>query len=789
MTRQPFNYVPADSLQAAEALLKEHGEGAAVIAGGTDLLGAFKDAIHDTPPKLLIGLKPLANLRYVNADAQGVRIGSLTTLADIARHPVIRQNYSLLAEAARSVASPQIRNVATIAGNLCQEPRCWYYRNPDNTFDCLRKGGKTCDALFAENRFHSIFGGMCVSAAPCVNGCPIHNDIPGYMTRIRAGEIHETVAILLRTNPLPAVTGRICPHTCETDCNRFGYDEPVSIREVERYLGDYALEHAGDLYRAPAAESGKRVVIVGAGPAGLTAAYFLRQAGHDVTVLDQMPEAGGMLTYSIPAYRMPKDVMAAQVRALEGMGIRFELGAALGGDGASLHDLKERHDALFLATGLWNGKSLRLEKGELLDSGLKFLIGVQVGGSAQPSVGKRVLVIGGGSVAVDVALTARRLGATEVSMAYLESLETMPAMPEDVEQALEDGITILPSWGPQRVLEQDGKLTGMELVRCTAVFDKDGRFAPAFDTAVTTVVAADQILVAIGQAADTSYAAPWLNTERGLLAADKVTGATAIPGVFAGGDVTGSSATMVQAMASGQRVAAAIAAYFAGVQPEPARPSHVPLVINEAALPVSQRAHGPRLPVDQRTLLAEDFGALSRDLLDREATRCANCGCVAVSASDLAPALIALRATVKTTQRRLPAENLFTAAESKTTVLEPDELIEAIEIPAQPPGSHQPYYKFRIRNAIDFPIVSLAFCAEMRQGRFHNARIVLGAVAPVPLAAREVEALLEGEVPSEALAQEAASLAVAKAQPLARNRLKVEVVKALVRKAILNAAA
>ena len=789
MTLQPFEYVRADSLQAAAALLSEHGEGAAVIAGGTDLLGALKDAIHDAPPELLIGLKPLADLRYVNADAEGVRIGSLTTLADIARHPVIRQTYSLLAEAARSVASPQIRNVATIAGNLCQEPRCWYYRNPDNTFDCLRKGGKTCDALFAENRFHSIFGGMCVSAAPCVNACPIYNDIPAYMAKIRAGELHKAVAILLRTNPLPAVTGRVCPHTCESDCNRFGYDEPVSIRDVERFLGDYALEHAGDLYRPPAAESGKRVAVVGAGPAGLTAAYFLRQAGHDVTVLDQMPEAGGMLTYSIPAYRMPKDVMAAQVRALEGMGIRFELGAALGGGGASLHDLRERYEGLFLATGLWNGKSLRLEKGELLDSGLKFLIGVQVGGSAQPSVGERVLVIGGGSVAVDVALTARRLGATEVSMACLESLETMPAIPEDVEQALEEGITILPSWGPHRVLEQDGRLTGMELVRCTAVFDKGGRFAPAFDATVTTVVAADQILVAIGQAADLSYAEPWLNTERGLLAAAKVTGATAMPGVFAGGDVTGSSATMVQAMASGQRAAASIDAYFARVQPGPARPSHVPLTINAAALPASQRVHAPRLPVDQRTLLAEDCGALSLDLMEREATRCANCGCVAVSASDLAPALIALRATVKTTQRRLPAENLFTAAERKTTVLEPDELIEEIEIPAQPPGSHQAYHKFRIRNAIDFPIVGVAFCAEMREGRFHDARVVLGAVAPVPLAAREVEALLEGQAPSEALAQEAASLAVSHAQPLARNRLKVEVVKALVRKAILNAAA
>lgn len=788
MTLQPFEYLAADSLQIAEKLLREHGPRAAAIAGGTDLLGTMKDAIHEAPPEVLIGLKPLANLRYVNADAQGVRIGSLTTLADIARHPVIRQNYALLAEAAQTVASPQIRNVATIAGNLCQEPRCWYYRNPENTFDCLRKGGTRCDALFAENRYHSIFGGMCVSAAPCVNGCPIHNDIPTYMARIRAGEVHEAVQILLRTNPLPAVTGRVCPHTCESDCNRFGYDEPVSIREVERFLGDYALEHAKELYQHPAKETGKRVGIVGAGPAGLTAAYFLRQAGHEVTVLDQMREAGGMLTYSIPSYRMPKDVMATQVRALEGMGIRFELGVALGSDGASVQKLRERYSALFLATGLWAGKPLKIEKGELLDSGLSFLIGVQVGGNTPPRVGKRVLIIGGGSVAVDVALTARRLGATEVTMACLETLEAMPAIPEDVEQALEELINILPSWGPHRVLENDGKLAGMELVRCTAVFDKNGRFAPTFDPAVKTVVEADQILVAIGQAANLSYAKPDLSTERGLLVADKVNGATAIPGVFAGGDATGSSVTMVQAMASGQRAAASIDAYLAGVQREPARANHVPLVINRAALPPSERVRAPRLSVEQRTLRNEDCGVLSHESLGCESTRCANCGCVAVSASDLAPALIALGATVKTTRRRLAAKDLFTAAESKSTTLEQDELIEEIEIPAQPAGTHQAYYKFRIRNAIDFPIVGVAFRAEMLGGKFHDARLVLGAVAPVPISASRVGAQLEGKAPGEALAQEAASLAVADAQPLARNQHKVEVVKALVKKAVLRAA-
>ena len=193
----------------------------------------------------------------MEATPAGVRIGALTTLSEIAKHPAIRETYPLLAEAAASVASPQIRNVATIAGNLCQEPRCWYYRNPDNTFDCLRKGGRWCDALFAENRYHSIFGGMCVSAAPCVAGCPIHNDIPAYMAELRAGKLEEAVAILLRTNPLAAIMGRACAHYCEEECNRFDFDEPVSIRDVERTLGDYALEHANAFYPAPEVEVGE----------------------------------------------------------------------------------------------------------------------------------------------------------------------------------------------------------------------------------------------------------------------------------------------------------------------------------------------------------------------------------------------------------------------------------------------------------------------------------------------------------------------------------------------------
>lgn len=784
MTLQPTQYIPVDHLKTAEALLKEHEGQAAVIAGGTDLLGTLKDAIHAETPQVLIGLKPVLELNYVTVEPAEIRIGALTTLNEIAKHPTIRETYPLLAQAAASVASPQIRNVATLGGNLCQETRCWYYRNPNNHFDCLRKGGRWCDALFAENRYHSIFGGMCVQAAPCAAGCPIHNDIPAYMAKLREHKLEEAAAILLRTNPLAAITGRVCSHYCEEECNRSDYDEAVSIRNVERYLGDFALEHAEAFYRAPVNESGKSVAIVGAGPAGLTAAYFLRQQGHAVTVYEQMPAGGGMLSYSIPGYRLPKGIIRSQVNALEGMGIQFKFGARIGDPGLTLQDLRARHQSVFLATGLWQGRKLRLEKGELLDSGLEFLIDVQTG-KAKP-VGRRVLVIGGGSVAVDVALTARRLGAQQVTMACLETLETMPAVPEDAEQAQEEGITILPSWGPQRVIAQDGKLTGMEMVRCTSVFDKDGRFAPVFDAAVTTMVEADQILVAIGQSADLTYLGAALQTGRGMITTEKKTSATSMEGVFAGGDVTGESATVVHAMADGNKAATAIHAYLMGVQSstELKPGGKISLQINQAALTTSSRVATPRLSIAQRTLRGEDSQTIATEALETESLRCANCGCVAVNASDLAPALIALNAQVITTRRTLAAEDLFAAAENKTTVLLDDELIQEIRIPRPEPENRQCYLKFRIRNAIDFPIVGVAFHATLHDGRFRNARVVLGAVAPVPLRLPAVEKLLEDQVPGENLANEAARLAVSNAQPLTRNKAKVEIVKALVTRAI-----
>ena len=467
MTLQPFNYVPADSLQTAETLLREHGEKAAVIAGGTDLLGALKDAIHDDPPELVIGLKPVTALRYVEATPAGVRIGALTTLSEIAKHPAIRETYPLLAEAAASVASPQIRNVATIARQplpgaallVLPQPR-QHLRLPAQGRPVVRRAVRR-EPLPLDLRRHVRQRRAVRGRLPHPQRHPrVHGRTPGRQSwkkrsRSCCGPIRwrPSWAGRARTIARKNATGS----TSTSRCRSATSSAPSATMRWNT---------PNTFYRAPEVETGKTVAVVGAGPAGLTAAYFLRQGGHAVTVYDRMPEAGGMLTYSIPAYRLPKAVVQEQVRALEGMGIRFELGANVGDDGLTLDDLRARYQSVFLATGLWNGKSLRLERGELLDSGLEFLIDLQRG--VERPVGERVLVIGGGSVAVDVAITARRSGARQVAMACLESLETMPAIPEDIEQAHEEGITILPSWGPQRVVERDGVLTGMAFVRCTA---------------------------------------------------------------------------------------------------------------------------------------------------------------------------------------------------------------------------------------------------------------------------------------------------------------------------------
>ncbi|MBT4877530.1 MAG: FAD-dependent oxidoreductase, partial [Desulfobacula sp.] len=758
-----FKHISASSLNEATDILSKVNGKAVAIAGGTDLLGVLKDKIHAQSPEILVDLKTIPDLSYVKTTQKGIHIGALTTLTEICQNDTIKEQYGLLAQAALTVASPQLRNMGTLGGNICQEPRCWYYRAPDDIFHCLRKGGTKCGALLGDNRYHSIFGSVRVAKPACSETCPGSIEIPAYMDYVRNGDLDSAALILLANNPIPSITGRICPHLCESQCNRSEFDGAVSIRNVERVVGDYILDNATELLAPPQKELKESVAIIGAGPAGLSAAYFLRKAGYKVIVYEKMPQAGGMLTYGIPADRLAKDVIKRQIKAFEAMGIEFKFNTTVGENGITLTDLQEKFENVFLASGAWGERTLAMEKAELLTPGIDFLAAMGLG--EKPAIGKKVLVIGGGNVAVDVAVTASRLGAEQVTMVCLESRDTMPAFEEEIAEALHEGVTIQPSFGPDRIIEENGSLTGLEVVSCTSVFDENGRFNPSFDTSVKQMIEADQIILAIGQSTDISYTGDQVKNNNGWIVIDEKTRATNLKGVYAGGDVTSGPASVIHAVAAGRETAYSIA----DIRPE----SNMPM---GQSLEVHFESHG-------KCGRTQDIKGI--DDIRSEAQRCVNCGCIAVNASDMAPALMALGAKIKTTKRILSADDFFAADIMKCTILDHDELVEEIEIPAPETTNRQGYQKFRIRNAIDFPIVSLAYSFDMDGDAIKDANIVFGAVAPIPLRAQAIEDFLEGKKLEDETGVAAGEIAAQSVKPLLKNAFKVQIVKALLKKVLV----
>ena len=784
-----FRHQNAHSLAEAQNLIAAAPTTTRPIAGGTDLLGSLKDEIHARYPEQIVNLKGIPNLRYIHEGEDFLSLGALTTLDDLEKSPLLRERFPLLAQAAHAVASPHLRRMGTLAGNICQEPRCWYYRYPDNGFFCTRKGGRFCNALVGENRFHSVFGSATIGTRPCTAACPANVTIPEYMDKVRAGDIAGAAALLLERNPLPAVTGRVCPHFCEGDCNRALYDEAVSVRSCERFLGDFILDHAAELMAPPAAESGRRVAVVGSGPAGLSAAFYLRRAGHTVTVYEREERPGGMLRYGIPAYRLPKDRLDTVISALESMGIDIRCG-----DAPDLAGLKTTHDALVLATGAWGRPGLDIEHQETLQSGLDFLMEVARGARRAP--GPRLVVIGGGNVAVDVAVTARRLGTPDVTLVCLESREEMPALPWEIAQAEEEGVKIIPSFGPDRLLLNDGRVTGLQAKRCVSVFDDACRFAPTFDESITVTVPADEIMLAIGQRPE-SIVLQDLDLTRGYIAADDQTGATSLPGVYAAGDSVTGPATVVAAMAGGRRLAEAINKQLSAASPlglgvEPAATTQAEPGLNAFHVPglaPSPAARPTEAPATERTIDAEDAPeGLSPNLVVAEATRCFNCGCVAVSPSDLAAALVALDATVVTTAREIPAGAFFAPGEATSTILESAELVREIRVPRCAEGTRSAYLKFRVREAIDFPVAAAAVRIVLDGGAVQDARVVLGAAAPYPVRAHAAEDYLRGKTLSHETAERAAGLALQGSIALAQNDYKLQILKAMVRRALLACA-
>ena len=402
-------------------------------------------------------------------------------------------------------------------------------------------------------------------AAPCVLACPAGINIPGYLRLIAQGKVNEAYALIREKVPFPGILGRVCTHPCEDACRRGDvFNQPIAICALKRYVAD----NKGDVSEQVSMvgeDTGHKVAILGAGPAGLTAAFYLRKKGHQVTVFEERSEPGGMMRFGIPDYRLPREVVDKEIKQILDLGIELRTEKKLGRD-FDLDQLRvDGYEAVFLAIGAQLSRKIDLEGADLDDVfwGLDFLCEVNEG--KEITLKDRVLVVGGGNVAVDVALTALRLGAKEVTMVSLERREEMPANPWEVEMALGEGVKLMNSWGPNRIIADSRKVSRVELLRCTSVFDEEGNFCPTFANIKETVTA-DQVILAIGQAPDLSFVndkGP-LRIEKGLVGIDEGTQKTDMPGIFAGGDIAKAPGTIIDAIAAGRRAASSIDMFLGG---------------------------------------------------------------------------------------------------------------------------------------------------------------------------------------------------------------------------------
>jgi len=483
----------------------------------------------------------------------------------------------------------------------------------------------------------NVYGINKLGHAPCKTACPANINVQGYVQLIKKKEYLKAVDLIRQRNPLSAICGRVCTHPCETACTRGRADEAVAIRLLKRFASDKEMDmlDAGRIElpaeQTPAADA-KRVAVVGAGPAGLTVADDLAKAGVAVTVYEAGNAAGGMLRWGIPDYRLPANVLDHEVELIRRHGVTFKYGCEVGRD-ITVEQLRKDNDAVFIGIGAQKGRRLGItgEDNAGVLQGVDFLRHAAAD-PAGTTVKDKVVVIGGGNVAVDVARTAMRLGAKSVEMVALEQRRQMPAYEEEIEATLAEGITIHNGWGPAAIAG-NGLVTGIELKRCTSVFGYDGRFNPVFAEHDRRTLAADQIIVAIGQTSDPEFIRhTGLDAERGRLTADPVTLETSVKGVFAGGDAVSGPAAVIEAVAAGKRAAESIIRRLKNEDlrahrfEDTLRPVPEDLLPETKDVPKVPRARACELAVPKRRGNFDEVElGLTEEAALAEAERCLNC--------------------------------------------------------------------------------------------------------------------------------------------------------------------
>ncbi|HZD59078.1 MAG TPA: FAD-dependent oxidoreductase, partial [Anaerolineae bacterium] len=500
------------------------------------------------------------------------------------------------------------------------------------TQDLVDRRRKRLDEIFADHWADCI--------APCRLACPAGTDAQGYIGLIAQKRYRDAVELIKQTNPLPGVIGRVCTRPCEDACRRNLVDEQVSICFLKRFVADRD-KFSGDRFKPvikPA--TGKKVAIVGAGPAGLSAAYYLAIEGHKPVIFDAMPKAGGMLRYGIPAYRLPKDILDDEIDEILELGVELRTNRRLGKD-FTIEELQRDYDAVFLGIGAQRGTTMRIENEDVpgVVSGVGFIRSI---GLQDPiNIGKRIAVVGGGNVAIDAARSALRLGAEKVYLIYRRGRAEMPALDVEVEEAEDEGIEFILLANPVRVIGKD-KVEGIECVRMTlGEPDASGRRRPEPQPGSEFTLEVDNVITAIGQAIDGTGAKAVMDGK--YMAADPRTMQTAIPGVFAAGDAVTGPGEAIQAVAGGRDAAFAIIQYLKGeaIDLGPTKPFSAVrggVTAEDLGVQKAKRVPMPILEPSQRLSLGNfnevELGYSEEEAV-REAQRCLECGCTKQNDCDL----------------------------------------------------------------------------------------------------------------------------------------------------------
>ena len=467
---------------------------------------------------------------------------------------------------------------------------------------------------------------------PCTLNCPAGTDCQLYVKKIAEGKFSEAVEVIKDKLPLPASIGRVCPHPCESACRRKMVEEPISIAFLKSFAADKDLASDAPFTPAAARASGKSVAIIGGGPGGLTAVYFLRLKGHAVTVFEAMPKAGGMLRYGIPEYRLPKAVLDREIAAIENLGVEIKTNVRIGHD-ISLDTLRKDYDALIIAIGAWKSSPIGCQ-GENLEgvwSGIDLLREIALGN--RPNIGRKVAVVGGGNTAMDACRSAVRLGAQEVSIIYRRTINEMPAEKIEIEEAMEEGVIFRFLRSPLEIMGEDGKVKAMKLqVMTLGEADASGRQSCLPLEGETEMLEVDTVIAAVGQKVSTiGFEALELN-RKGIIAADENSFLTSLPSVFAVGDATNKGADIaIAAIGEANKAADIVDAYLRGENISYKKPYYSEREILPAML--SDREKMPRarmksISPHERIKNFEEMNlGFSEEEAIAEAKRCLECGC------------------------------------------------------------------------------------------------------------------------------------------------------------------